>query len=189
MAVTLVYTPGGPTDNSYVSLALADAYFAIRRRTQTWEGWSTTDREEALVEATAIFEGLGGPKEPNCNERRLFSGVQYDSGATYDDETGLYTLNQALHFPRDEDIDVNSNLIIPKDIQDAICEQAFWQLTQATKRPDPFNIASLRELGVLDASMDGVSVSVKPTRCPEEVCPLSWRTFRKYIRQTFPIVG
>jgi hypothetical protein len=69
-------TPAGPNSNSYVSLADADAWFALGMQAAAWDAYVDADKSAALIEATRMIESL-----------RLI-GIPYDTDTP-----------QALHFP------------------------------------------------------------------------------------------
>lgn len=84
MAVTLTYTPGGASDNSYVTLAEAEAYFANRLNSTVNGDWTNdstgTPRSDDAKKAALITATLRIDEE-------TFLGIKSASG-------------QALKWPR-----------------------------------------------------------------------------------------
>jgi hypothetical protein len=74
---TIIATPKDGNANSYLTLALANAFFNDTLRESVWEGFDDADKQRALIQATREIESL-----------RL-------AGEPYDTSTP-----QALHFPR-----------------------------------------------------------------------------------------
>ena len=98
----LVTTPGGPSADSYVSVAEADAYFSARVGSTSWTALSGPDKETALRHATRNLDLL------------RFRGWPV-------------TEAQALRFPRwRPDRGEAPVLTIPREVQDACCEEALW---------------------------------------------------------------
>ena len=122
MASLITCTPGGASDNSYITLTQATAYFTNGLREATWKAYAERTREQALIQATQDIEALGGPRAGvNTARRVLFPGGPYESDID----------SQALHFPRGGDVDDDgSTKVVPQLIRDAVCEQAVWLLQQ-----------------------------------------------------------
>lgn len=121
-----------PTNNSYVSLEEAQAYFATRLHVGEWDKASESDKEKALVMATSIIDSLS------------FSGRKYKEGNPGSEDY------QALEWPRypehhdpyllgiphlfdyskatREWVDNEGTPIIPKALKNAVCEEAYFLL-------------------------------------------------------------
>jgi len=193
--VALTVTPGGPNDDSYVTLDEADAYFAGTLRAAAWTAITSQNRELALRQATREIEGLGGPQPYVGLPTRLwFSGTPRDTSTP-----------QALHFPRSVDITSSGAPVIPQAIRAAVCEQAAWLLNVA----GPGGVASgagglgpgqsgddgivnhglLQSMGIASWSMDGQSYSYRDVRGlpgrPPHIAESAWAHVRPYIVRRF----
>jgi len=146
---TVTCTPGGATDNCYVTEAQSDAYFADGPREAQWSGWGATRRARNLIEATRDIERLGGTQSTSTANRGRFRGAPA-------------TTTQALFFPRSGDTDAAGLYVIPADIQAAVCEQAFWRMANEDAPPLTDHGAN-REAGVQARAVDGLSTSYTPT--------------------------
>jgi len=168
---TITYTPGGASDNCYVTLAQADAYYNDTLREEAWQTFGDAQREMALLQATAEIEQLGGAKlEETSPARALFWGEPYSTTA------------QALHFPRDSDVD-DGTVFIPQAIQDGVCEQALW-LLERDAEPPLIDREGLQAAGVTTLSIDGLSETYKPSGIPIGICPKTWMLVRPYVIRT-----
>ena len=184
----IISTPGGATDNCYVTTLQAAAYFANTLRAATWEGWTVRDRELALIQGTQELEALGG----EWQSAPLFYATNGRAWGDDEDElTGRgdfgrarfsgtpYYLAQCLHFPRAEDL-IAGPLAIPKNVRDACCEQAFWLLEKQAS-PDLMPRADLQAQGVRTVSLDGVTETYGPRRVPAGIAPRAYALMRPYI--------
>jgi len=178
---TLVCTPGGSTDNSYVTVAQADAYWV---GDSLWEQQSGAKRADLLIRATREIERLGGTKDTMSACRSLFRGAPS-------------TTTQALHFPRgtinsgwvarhpavvhaNSDVDATGARIIPETVRDAVCEQARWLLDRELN-PPLVDHASLQAQGVKTFGVDGLSVSYGAATAPQGISPVAYGKLRQYI--------
>jgi len=165
-------TPGGASDNSYVTTAQANIYFEHTLRNGDWTQYGTDDRERALIQATQRIEQLGGPPgDPDSPDRPLFSGAPYDADT------------QVLHFPRSTDKTDAGVLTIPKALRDAVCEQALW-LLEKVNSPDLLDRQKLQEQGVASFSMDGHYETYRGTRIPQDMSPAAWDLVQPFIQRT-----
>lgn len=174
--MALTYTPGGTTDNSYSSIAIANAYFDGTLREQTWLSFSQNERETALISATQQIENLGGVKKSHYAGRLLFSGTPY-----------IYT--QALHFPRTNDTYSVNNVAttyIPSSVQASVIEQAYFLLNE-THNPQIIDVDNMRTNGISTIGLDGVSVNLKPSRRPNGICEQAWILISPYITKLFKV--
>jgi len=176
MASPIVATVGGSSDNCYVTLAQADAYFALQLRGEQWANWATNRREIALIQATSAIEALGGAKlYADSPARALFPGAPY-----------LDT--QALHFPRGSDTHLVAGVttvVIPQDVCEAVYEQAYWLLDRLDN-PGLLDHQALQNAGVTSTSIDGISVSYGgKAGIPAGIAPMAWAKIKPYIRTTF----
>jgi len=114
---------GTSTANSYISVASADEYFDTRENSDAWIDISsnstgtlsaTTRKENLLIQATRELDGT-----------YRFHDQKYNQGIRGQDDY------QNLEFPRSQNTDVDNDLFIPEDVEDATCEQALW-ITQRT---------------------------------------------------------
>ena len=114
--------------NSYVTRDEANAYFADRLNSDTWDEATDTDKSKALIQATQIID------------QKDFLG--YKSVST-----------QALKFPRtglvDDGIDVDGSTV-PKRVKDAVCELAIWCLSEDYTEPDDLADYSRIKIAVLE---------------------------------------
>ena len=165
MAVTVTCTPGGASDNSYISKTDSDAYFNDTLRDKQWTTWRLTDdASRALIDATKRIEALGGRKvDTGYPTRQLFTGVALD-----------VTTPQALHFPRSGDVDSEGDAYVPQEIADAVCEQAYWMLELREAGGPLVDRDALRDDGVTGWSADGMSESLGRRECPRGICPAAW---------------
>lgn len=171
MASLITCTPGGATDNCYVTTAQATAYHADTLRAATWAAWSTTDQEQALIQSTQEIEQLGGPKSSQTARRPLFLGAPY-------------TDTQALHFPRGWDCTSAGVYFVPEQVQEAVCEQAYWLLSQRDN-PDLVDLRGLVRDGATGATIDGASFQLRRSGIPDGIAPKAWRLIRPLIRHAF----
>jgi hypothetical protein len=162
-------TPGGSTDNCYVTLDQADDHFANTLREDAWQAHAEAQRERALIQATAEIEALGGPKaHEDLASRPLFTGTPYDADS------------QALHFPRTVDTDSSGDAFITPAIRGAVIEQAFWLLDQQVN-PDILDRDELQAQGVTSIGIAGHSESFTPTGRPQGICSKAWDAVRQYV--------
>lgn len=179
MAATLTCTPGGGSDNSYISLADADAYFANGLRAEVWEAWTSDQRTRALVEATQQIERLGGSRvSTDSANRSRFRGEPYESLLS----------DQCLHFPRTTDLDEGGSIIVPQGVKDAVCEQAYFLLKKQDE-PDLLDRADLQRQGVKSVSVDGLSESYGATEVPDGIAGEAWEHIRQYVVRNFYVRG
>lgn len=109
---------GTSTANSYLSVSEADAYFETVVNNDSWVDIAlnastattgVTSKENLLIQAT----------------RELDSYINFE-GAKYNQGIKGAPDYQALHFPRTQDTDYNSDLYIIDDVKYATAEQANW---------------------------------------------------------------
>jgi hypothetical protein len=176
----IVCTPGGASDNCYVTTDQADDYWENMLDGATWAAWATDDKERALIQATRKIESLGGRRGPVSSQRWAFPGTPVSIG-------------QALHWPA-VDPAVYSGLPfvslpegvsdptteIPQGVREAVCEQAFWLLS---RRDDPplVDRSELRGDGVRSFSIDGLSEQLKGGP-PPGVAPEAWSLMKPFVR-------
>jgi hypothetical protein len=154
----IVCTPGGASDNCYVTLAQANAYYANTLRQADWAAHASAQQERALIQATAEIEALGGPKSAEDDATRpLFTGTPYDRDA------------QALHFPRTVDVADDSSLYVPPAIREAVIEQAMWLLDRQAN-PDVLDRDELQAQGVRSISIEGHSEQYGDSPRPYGIC-------------------
>lgn len=183
MASLIICTPGGATDNAYVTLAQANTHFALGLRNDTWLAWDAEDRERAIIQATAEIENQGGTRRYLLSPaRENFPAGPYDAGNT----NGV--ANQALHFPRTQDATTISGVVtkqIPPGIKAAVCEQAYW-LLERRDAPDLVDRAAMRSQGVTSVSIDGHSESYAATaEVPAGIAPLAWAQLKAFVRRAY----
>lgn len=169
---TITCTPGGATDNSYITLANATSYFTNTLREATWLGYSQGDRERALIQATAEIENLGGTKPVDSPSRPLFAGTPYDVSTP-----------QALHFPRTGDRTSGGTLTVPPGVAAAVCEQAWWLLERNANAP-LVDRQQLQAEGVRQIGMDGLSETYVNTGIPLGIAPQAWFRIRSFVQQS-----
>lgn len=185
MASLIVCTPGGATDNSYVTLAQANTYYSLGLRNDDWLGYGTQDRERALIQATADIENLGGVRVSLLHPTRpLFPGIPYDTSNT----NGV--ADQGLHFPRTVDYTTISSVVtlqIPANVRAAVCEQALW-LLQQREAPDLLDRRALQAQGVAAISIDGHAETFgKPQSGRVGIAPLAWEQIKPYVAESYGI--
>ena len=171
MAATLTCTPGGGSDNSYISLADADAYFVNGLRGETWEEWTSDQRSRALVEATQQIERLGGSRvSTDSANRSRFRGEPYNSLLS----------DQCLHFPRTGDLDEGGSVVVPQGVKDAVCEQAYFLLKKQDE-PDLLDRADLQRQGVKLANVDGLYEQYGSKEVPDGIATEAWEHLQQYV--------
>ena len=170
MSTAIVYGPAGASDNSYVTLAAADEWFAASARAGQWSGFSMDERTNALIEATRNIESLGGPKDSMTARRARFGG-----------EPAYFT--QGLHFPRGHDIDSGGHFIVPHGVRDAVCEQALY-LLQDNAAPALEDHSANQAAGIASKSVDGYSVTYRPGTTPYGIGLRAWNIIRDYVSMT-----
>lgn len=177
----IVCTPGGASDNCYTTLAQADAYFANTLRSATWVAFDETQREQALIQATAEVEAAGGPLVNTTSPARAyFPGTPYDQDST----------PQALHFPTTADFLADGTTkVIPGVVKAAVCEQAYALLAnQASQAGQLVDHGAMQAAGVQSFSMDGLSVNYGGKRtggCPDGMAQKAWEFLKPLVRKTF----
>lgn len=175
MATTIVCTPGGASDNCYVTLAQATTYFSLGLREEIWDSYPTLLREQALIQATQDIEALGGPRvREDLTRRARFIGGPYDDDATA----------QALHFPRT--VDYDTAVVIPDGVKWSVCEQAWWLLAQRAAGGPLVDTDDLRSRGVQSLSVDGTSVALRATSVPPGIAPKAWHRIQPFVRVGYP---
>jgi len=177
MASLVICTPGGATDNCYVTEAQATAYFTNGLREAKWLGWGATRRARALIEATQeIEEELGGARDSATANRVDFRGAPA-------------TDTQLLFFPRGDDTNAVGAYVIPRGVQVAICEQAFWQIKRENAPPLVDHDAN-REAGVAMQVIDGMTNAYRAgaTGRPR-IAPRAWTAIRPYMVLAFATTG
>lgn len=185
MSTTIICTPGGATDNSYVTTAAATAYFA-GLRAATWTAFDATLQEAALIDATKAIENMGGERRSVVSPARsLFPGTPYHGTTT----TGAQ--GQALHFPRTTDcatIGGVLTLFVPPDIVAAVCEQALW-LLQKQAAPDLVDHDENQRRNIKSFAVDGYQVSYgdKPDAAKVKLCSLAADKIAPYVQNSFGI--
>ena len=124
--MSINYTPGSATANSYISVASADEYFATRSHSESWD--SITSASTGTLSATTQKENL--LKQAT---RELDKTYRYHDSKYYQGIRGQDTY-QALEFPRSSNIDADFSLYIPDEIREATCEQAAYIKIRAGKK-------------------------------------------------------
>lgn len=165
---TITCTPAGSTDNCYVTLATANSRFADTMRDGEWRSWSDEDRERALIQATKEIEDLGGVRADTTAARSMFHGSPS-------------TTTQSLHFPRSVDGNSSGSYVVPDAVEDAVILQAYWLLCRRD-RPEPLDVDGMREVGVMQVGLDGMSASWGGSRRPSGISPNAWSRIRPYVR-------
>jgi len=142
------YTVGGPTSNSYVSLAEAEAYFSDRMHSSAWYDLSTSDREKLLITSSSMLDWYVSWKGTKA------------------------TQDQAMDWPRVGVI--TSDGPIPSDVIPAQVKVAVYELSLSSAKKDRSADGSLD--GILEARAgslliktdDGVYNS-KPSTIPQKI--------------------
>ena len=193
-APELVCTPGGDSDNSYVTVAEADSYFAVRMDAELWRSADPATKVARLIEATQLIEETGGARRTYSAERQVFYGCPY-------------RLEQALHFPRDTDYTAYfggddehdddgegedeeepegsgggaqpSDWVVPEGVQRAVCEQALWLLQQKAM-PQLIDHAQNQGEGIRYLMADGIILQYAGTRRPFWIAPRAWTAIDQY---------
>lgn len=148
-------TVGGPSSNSYSTLADANEYYVTRDRSELWDALTTdASKEKKIVTATQSLEN-------------------------YIDWNGtISTDTQALFFPAsgvtdkwDRDV---SDSIIPLDVQKMLYEQIYWELQlDATIDPVIANVG-------LSSADAGVKVDIDTSALPDRLAPFVVELSKSY---------
>jgi len=116
--MTLTVTPGGASDDSLVTLAVFQAYCAARGHDLA--DYTDTQQEQSIRRGTVWVEGLGARTRGKIGNR--WPGQRTTS-------------TQRREWPRSGAVRVDGTAIpgatIPADVADAVCEAAFYDLTNA----------------------------------------------------------
>lgn len=105
----MAFTPEDGTGvtgaNAYCSVADADSYFVLHRSSATWSAKTTTEKQTAILEATAWIDS---------EYRGMWVG------------SGILMATQGLSWPRTEAYDAEGRLMtgVPQDVVSATCELA-----------------------------------------------------------------
>lgn len=122
-------TVGGASSDSYVSVSYADTFFTNSIDNSAWPT-STAAKEAILIEATRILD------------------TQFDWHGSI--ATGS---TQALRWPREDVYDIDDRLIasdvIPKRIQDAVCNLAYYLLQNGGLKMSDSNLQQVK-IGPID---------------------------------------
>ena len=118
MAFTFNADPTSPSMNSYTSVAVADDYFASRFARDDdvkWGDLQESQKQALLVTASRLFDTFkwGGLKTSKTQP------MQWPRQTLYDNEGQAYPSNS-----------------IPRLVNEAICEQAFWTLNEDNRTLD-----------------------------------------------------
>lgn len=196
---TIICTPGGSSDNCYVTAAEANSYFASDLRGEEWQDYDEERQRVALIQATRdIEERLGGPKTPVPGGYTGDSSIRYSEGGALatvsarvnfwrqDPNRLPYDSDQALAFPRAMDTDENGDIIVPDNVKTATYEQAFYLLHEAA-RPQPVDFDRLREEGVTSVGGSQALVLGAMTRKPG-IAPRTHELMMPYCAGAAPIV-
>jgi hypothetical protein len=172
--LTLVCTPGGDADNSYVTVAQADAYFAARIDADAWR--ADSEKATRLIEATGLIEGCGGTQMLPYSRRQLFWG------------TPRFLLEQKLHFPTTSDYQRISDdegggstiqWTIPPTVMASVCEQALW-LIQQQEHPQLIDHAALQADGVKYIMADSMQITYGGIDRPAWIAPRAWKLISRH---------
>jgi hypothetical protein len=107
-----------PTADSYVSKASADEYLNARENAEAWINISNNATTASV--ATATKENLLKQATREIDRTFRFQGSKYNQGIKGQDTY------QFLEFPREENIDADSDPFIPVEVKFATYEQALW---------------------------------------------------------------
>lgn len=135
--MALVATVGAKTANSYVTQAEATTYFADHPLTATWTAQSSAQKDQFLIQATRDID------------TETLAGVKYDTDIDATD--GLP--DQALHFPRSQDVTSSAVKYIPIAVKRACYEQAI----ELARTGVTATRLTLQAQGVTQASIGDVS--------------------------------
>jgi hypothetical protein len=187
----LIISTPGPDANCYVTAVEGDAFFANTLREAAWLAWTEKDREMALIQATQMIETMGGEWQRPPFGFFVVNQSEYDNeNSTRGDKyrhvgrarfTGMpHLLTQSLHFPRIEDIGIDTVALVPRNVKAACCEQALYLLTKRDN-PDLLPRTDLQSQGVKGISMDGLSETYGGTLVPDGIVLTCWTLMRPYI--------
>jgi len=167
----IIYTPGGASDNSYVTLADAQTYYEEMLLLEWWMALSKGEQQDALIRATRMIEDLQ---------------EEFPAGFVGAPRTST----QRLHFPRSGDYNTTTSAVfIIRRIQIAVLQQAFWAHGRDADGPPMIDRAQLREEGVTTISIEGFQEAYTPSRDirPPDIAPKAWKSLRRLIRWGKPI--
>jgi len=145
MSFSVVVTPGASTANSYVTTAEADAYIIAHPDYERWDALDTIVKGRYVVMATRDIDRL-----PLRGEKR---------------DTGIGVSgvpNQALFFPRGDDVVASGTSYIPVPVKQACIEQALY-LVQTGRG----EISKRRQLQMEGVASVNVAGDIAETYNPE----------------------
>lgn len=176
---TINATVGGPTSNSYETLAEANTYFDERLPLPTPWVASGDSSVRALIMATRVLDSMAVPhrtlqRDGGCNCNFYITARQW---------TGtVASPTQRLAWPRVGMYDRNGNLIpsnvIPQELKDAESELAGQLLIQDTTLDNSVIVQGLRSVSAGSVSLsfkDAIAAHVLPDAVMN-LMPASWFT-------------
>ena len=161
-------TVGGSASNSYVTVAVADAYFGTRLHCSDWTDATTSDKEKALIQATRILDEyctwLGIKTDTTAPQALEWPriGICYDGGAIYYE----YDVSFYEYDTFSDGYWILDSDTIPQQILDGTCELALVLLGRDTQSD-----ATLSSLNIAGLKMD----LAKSNRGYEIIPPYVWQ--------------
>lgn len=140
MAMTFDATVGGANATAYLTTADADDYLAVRFGADAWATLTSTEKERAIMAATArleLEEFVGGPTFVDQRLKWPRFPVEDDAGRLIDNEA------------------------IPRHVKEACAELAFYLVQQDTAGTDPNAATGLEPFSAL--SLGPISLTLRDT--------------------------
>jgi hypothetical protein len=201
--VALDATVGGPSSNSYLTVAEADAYFDTRLFSTVWTSATTQQKEAALIQATRTidakvtqpwtFENL---PDGFTIRRVALLGPDQKAFTVWNGEPASST--QALAWPRTGMVDKLGNEladdVIPQGLKDAVCELALLLLQSDRTVENPAAVAGLKALTAGPVSLEFTDPPPNPQLLPDVVfqflVPAWWYAFvlEKGVRASIEVI-
>lgn len=156
-------TISGPASNSYIAVATADSYFALHLDGATyWASIPTGTKQAALVQASNRIDMEQFSGRPASDSQRLqwprsfvVARNQYPNQNILEGAGGQYYV---------------SSTIIPKELEEAVCEQALYYLKQQagdfTVDENDLETLTAYKIGPIDVGIKG---NLKADRIPTKV--------------------
>lgn len=136
MALVLDATVGGPSANTYVLVAQAQAYFDARPFSSAWNSAIVADQSAALAYSTRVLDrlewlGAKGGTPSDAITQALAWPRRWSPTLEFDNPVPQFITEYFI----DLSIAYYSSLTIPKPITDATCELALEFLRAGTADP------------------------------------------------------
>lgn len=156
-------TISGVDANSYISVAVADAYFAFHLDGATyWNSLPTVTKQAALVQATNRIDSEQFSGRPTKDDQRLqFPRSFLVNRNQYPSQTRIQEIGGLYYLPNDR---------MPKELMDATCEMAlaYLKIQAGENTVDENDLETLKsmKIGPIDVT---IKDNLKADRLPSKV--------------------